>query len=117
MVAEPTEEIPSGAPLACIFFEGAEYTSDDVRTVTPGQPTVFVIEGMEIDAADLELVGSLAGAKTRCMDQPWEVYRSNEVVDAEAVYTFTPEYSIVNPEDGHISEISAVWERWTAVDR
>ena len=116
-LAEPTAEIPSGTHLACFIFEEVEYTFDDVRTVTPDQPTAFIVEGIQVDVTNLELVGGTTKAKTRCMDQVSEVYRSNEVADAEAIYTFTSESNRVNPEDGQIFEIPAEWIRWTAADR
>lgn len=116
-VNEPPSETPSGAPLACIIFEEVEYTFEDVRTVTPGEPTVFIVEGVEVDVSNLELVGKIAESDTRCVDQVMDVYRSNEAVDADAVYSSTTEREIVNPEDGQILEIPAEWIRWRAIDK
>lgn len=112
--AEPSIEISGGAPLACIVFEDVEYTFADVRTVNPGQTTTFDVNGTDVGIGDLALVGSTKAGVSRCIDDVSEVYRSNITGDSDSMYTFMPESSTVNPEDGAVLMSPAEWVRWTA---
>ena len=110
-------EIPSGSPLASIIFEEVEYTFEAVRSVTPGESTSFVIDGIEVNVAVLKLVGTTTEGSPPGLDRGLEVYRSSIDGDSDAVYTFSPGGSQVNPEDGQILEFQAEWVRWTATGR
>ena len=110
-------KIPVGTPPPSLIFEGVEYTFGSYKTVDLGESTTFVIDGIDINVTNLELVGTTTEGNTHGIDQGLQVYRSHIAGDANAVYTFTPGESKVNPEDGQIFEFPAEWTRWTASNR
>ncbi len=105
---QPVGEV-AGSPVAIIFFDGVRYTDSSSLRVAPGEPTAFVIDGVDVNVAELEVVGASIAEL--------QVYRSTVTGDTTAVYTFTPAQRTVNPEDGQIFESPAQWIRWTAADR
>ncbi len=107
----------SGAPLASLKFDGVDYVHNNSTELPSGESALFVIDGTKIKVHDLELVGTTTEGRAPGIDQGLKVYRSPIAGDADAVYTFTPGRSKVNPEDGQIFEFPAEWTRWTATDR
>ena len=104
----------SGSPGSSLTFDGVGYVHSGYAELPSGEGTVFVIDGSEIDLDDLEMVGTTYEGNTPGISEGLQVYRSTVTGDANAVYTFTPGQSIVNPEDGQIFEFAAVWTRWAA---
>ena len=90
------------------------YTFGGYQTVDPGESTIFVIDGIDINVTNLKLVGTTTEGNTHGIDQGLQVYRSNMGGGANAVYTFTLGETYVNPEDGQIFEFAAGWTQWTA---
>ena len=104
----------SGSPLPSLTFDGVGYVHSGYAELPSGEGAVFVIDGIEINLDDLEMVGTTYEGNTPGISEGLQVYRSTVTGDANAVYTFTPGQSIVNPEDGQIFEFPAAWTRWTA---
>jgi len=104
----------SGSPLPSLTFDGVDYVHSGNTELPSGEDTVFVIDGIEIDLGDFEMVGTTYEGNTPGISVGLQVYRSTVTGDANAVYTFRPGQSIVNPEDGQIFEFPAAWTRWTA---
>ena len=100
--------VPSGSPLSTVILDGVEYFDSSAEELPSGEGAVIVIDGFEIDLDDLELVGTSTG-----LPKGVQVYRSKVSGDANAVYTFAPARSILNPEDGRIREFPALLVRWT----
>ena len=105
--------VAAGSPRAILFIDGVNYTDSSSLRVAPGEPTAFVIDGVDVNVAKLEVVGTTTqGPAGSIAGLPF--YRSTVTGDANAVYTFTPAQRTVNPEDGQIFESPAQWVRWTA---
>jgi len=105
--------VAAGSPRAILFIDGVNYTDSSSLRVAPGEPTAFVINGVDVNVAKLEVVGTTTqGPAGSIAGLPF--YRSTVTGDANAVYTFTPAQRTVNPEDGQIFESPAQWVRWTA---
>lgn len=100
--------VPSGSPLSTVILDGVEYFDSSAEELPSGEGAVIVIDGFEINLDDLELVGTSTG-----LPKGVQVYRSKVSGDANAVYTFAPARSILNPEDGQIREFPALLVRWT----
>ena len=117
-LSPPTEAFEGkalgGAPPPNLIFEGVGYTFGGYQTVDPGESTIFVIDGIDINVTNLKLVGTTTEGNTHGIDQGLQVYRSNMGGGANAVYTFTLGETHVNPEDGQIFEFAAGWTQWTA---
>ena len=110
----PPPPAPNGSPGPSLTFDGVDYVHSGYAELPSGEGTVFVIDGSEIDLHDLEMVGTTYEGNTPGISEGLQVYRSTVTGDANAVYTFTPEETHVNPEDGQIFEFAAVWTRWAA---
>ena len=104
----------TGSPLPSLTFDGVGYVHSGYAELPSGEGTVFVIDGSEINLDDLEMVGTTYEGNTPGISEGLQIYRSTGTGDANAVYTFTPGETHVNPEDGQIFEFPAVWTRWTA---
>ena len=113
---QPVGQVAAGSPVASLFFDGVKYTDDISMRVAPGEPTAFVIDGVDVDVAELEVVGTSTNGRPGSITGV-QVYRSTATGDANALYTFTPAQRTVNPEDGLIRESPAQWVRWTAADK
>ena len=103
--------------MASLKFDGVDYVHTSYAELPSGESALFVIDGIEVNVTNLELVGTTTEGRAPGIDQGLKVYRSPIAGDADAVYTFTPGRSKVNPEDGQIFEFPAEWTRWTATDR
>ena len=107
----------SGAPEPSLKFDGVDYVHSGSAGLPSGESTAFVIGGIEVNVNDLAVVGTTFEGRTGGLKDGLQVYRSSGLVvpgTANAVYTFTPGESHVNPEDGQIFEIPATWTRWIA---
>ena len=121
-VANPTHGSPqppvlSGAPEPSLKFDGVDYVHSGSAGLPSGESTAFVIGGIEVNVNDLAVVGTTFEGRKGGLKDGLQVYRSSGLVvpgTANAVYTFTPGESHVNPEDGQIFEIPATWTRWIA---
>ena len=85
-----TDESPTVqpvTPLASLIFEGAEYTFSGYLIVATGEPTAFVIDGVDVNVAKLEAVGTTNKGNTSGLSERLQVYRSTVTGDANAVYT------------------------------
>ena len=109
---QPVTEV-AGSPLAILFIDGVRYTDSSSLRVAPGEPTAFVIDGADVNVAELEVVGTTIRGPAGSI-AGLQFYRSTVTGDANAVYTFTPARRTVNPEDGLIRESPAQWVRWAA---
>ena len=58
LTIQPEREIPGGAPLASLIFEGAEYTFNGYLSVAPGEPTALMTVGVDVNVAELGVVGT-----------------------------------------------------------
>ena len=114
---QPVGQVAAGSPVASLFFDGVRYTDDSSIRVAPGEPTAFVIDGVDVNVAELEVVGTTIKGGPIGSIGGVQVYRSTVTGDANALYTFTPAQRTVNPEDGLIRESPAQWVRWTAADK
>ena len=110
---QPVGEVAGGSPVASLFFDGAKYTFSSSLSVAPGEPTAFVSDGVDVNVAELEVLGTTTQGPAG-ISAGLQVYRSTVTGDANAAYTFTPAQRTVNPEDGQIFESPAEWARWTA---
>ena len=110
----PLAPVATGSPLAYLTFDGVDYVHSGYAELPSGEGTVFVIDGIEINLDDLEMVGTTYEGNTSGISEGLEVYRSAVTGDENAVYTFTPGETHVNPEDGLVIELQASWTRWTA---
>ena len=111
--ANPTH----GSPQPSLKFDGVDYVHSGSAGLPSGESTAFVIGGIEVNVNDLAVVGTTFEGRTGGLKDGLQVYRSSGLVvpgTANAVYTFTPGESHVNPEDGQIFEIPATWTRWIA---
>ena len=109
----PLAPVATGSPKAFLTFDGVDYVHSGYAELPSGEGTVFVIDGIEIDLDDLEMVGTTYEGHTSGISEGLQVYRSAVTGDENAVYTFTPGETHVNPEDGLVIEWAAVWTRWT----
>ena len=109
----PLAPVATGSPLAFLTFDGVDYVHSFSAELSLGEGADFVIDGIEINLDDLEMVGTTYEGKTSGISEGLEVYRSAVTGDENAVYTFTPGETHVNPEDGLVIEWQAVWTRWT----
>ena len=108
----------SGSPEPSLKFDGVDYVHSGSAGLPSGESTAFVIGGIEVNVNDLAVVGTTFEGRTGGLKDGLQVYRSSGLVvpgsGANAVYTFTPGESHVNPEDGQILEFPATWTRWIA---
>ena len=104
---------PRGSPLASLTFNDVDYVYGSSAELPSDEGTVFVIDGIEINLDDLKMIGTTYEGNAPGISEGLQVYRSKVTGDANAVYTFEPAQSMVNPEDGQIFEFPAVWIRWT----
>ena len=103
-----------GSPLPSLTFDGVDYFHSGSAELPSGEGAVFVFNGTEISMDDLEMVGTTYEGNSPGISEGLQVYRPTVTGDANAVYTFTPGETHVNPEDGQIFEFPASWTRWTA---
>ena len=111
--ANPTH----GSPEPSLKFDGVDYVHSGSAGLPSGESTAFVIGGIEVNVNDLAVVGTTFEGRTGGLRDGLQVYRSSGLVvpgTGDAVYTFAPGESHVNPEDGQIFEIPATWTRWIA---
>ena len=113
----PQPPVLSGAPEPSLKFDGVDYVHSGSAGLPSGESTTFVIGGIEVNVNDLAVVGTTFEGRAGGLKDGLQVYRSSGLVvpgTANAVYTFTPGESHVNPEDGQIFESPATWMRWIA---
>ena len=101
----------SGSPLPTLVFGGVRYTHGGSYEAPVGEATTFVIDGIEVHVADLEVEGTTTEGNTHGITDGLQVYRS-QTGDTRAVYTFMAGQDRVNPEDGQIFKGRDTWTLW-----
>ena len=127
-VPTPSEQVPQvaenpaishGMPEPSLAFEGVKYTySENFYAAPDGEESVFSWPGAQINADDMEAIGTTTEANTHWPGEQrlngfLKVYRLKSEGTTD-VYTFTPVEISENSEDGKTITTKASWTRWTA---